>query len=131
MSSHTRWWSFVLIISTTFFITAAQYFFKTGAELKWVLAWPEILLLWPILAGFVCYGLGAVLMIIAFKGGQVTVLYPIVATSYAWVVIMSAYAFGEPLNILKIGGSLVLIAGITLVAYGSKPQGSIKYEEPL
>jgi len=127
----TKRLSVVLIICTTVFITLAQYFFKTGAELDYVLSYPEVLLLWPILAGFGSYGLGAVLMILAFKGGEVTVLYPIVATSYVWVVFMSAYAFGEELTILKIIGSFVLVIGISLIAYGSKQSGVISVEEPL
>lgn len=127
----THWWAIALIITTTVFTTMAQYFFKLGSEASIVLSYPEILSLWPIVAGFASYGIGAVLMILAFKGGEVTVLYPIVATSYAWVVIMSYFAFGEALTILKLIGAFVLIVGITFVAVGSKKTDIIKYEEPL
>jgi len=127
----THWWAIALIICTTFFITLAQYFFKVGAELDFVLTFPEIFLLWPILAGFVSYAVGAVLMIAAFRGGEVTVLYPVVATSYVWVVFMSAFAFGESLTLLKVIGSFVLVVGITFVAFGSKQKEVISAEAPL
>jgi len=127
----THWWAIVLIIGTTIFNTLAQYFFKIGVELDFILSFPEIFLLWPILAGFVSYAIGAVLMIAGFKGGEVTVLYPIVATSYVWVVFMGAFVFGETLTALKIVGSLVLVLGITMIAKGGKQKSVIAYEEPL
>ena len=127
----THWWAIVLIIATTIFVTIAQYFFKIAAELTYVFTYPEILSLWPLLAGFVSYGIGAVLMIAGFKGGEVTVLYPIVATSYVWVVLMAAFVFGESLTALKIIGSLVLVLGISFVAFGSKQKSALAYEEPL
>jgi len=127
----THWWAIALIICTTFCTSLGQYFFKVGANLDILLTYPEILILWPILAGFVSYGVGAVLMIIAFKGGEVTVLYPIVATSYVWVVLMSAFVFGEALTPLKVLGSLILVVGITFIARGSKQSSTIKYEGPL
>jgi len=127
----THWWAIALIICTTFFTSLAQYFFKVGANLDILLTYPEVLILWPILAGFVSYGVGAVLMILAFKGGEVTVIYPIVATSYVWVVIMSAFVFGESLTALKIIGSLTLVVGITFIAKGGKQNSVIKYEDPL
>lgn len=137
----THWWAVALIVTTTIFTTTAQYFFKIGAELpsfdltlegiRTVVFSSQIFSLWPLLAGFVSYGIGAVLMILAFRGGEVTVLYPIVASSYVWVVIMSSFAFGEPLNALKIIGSLVLVWGIFFIAKGSDPGSSLEDEVPL
>ena len=137
----THWWAVVLIVCTTIFTTLAQYFFKIGAEnlvfevsiggIKALIFSSQILTLWPIVAGFASYGIGAVLMILAFKGGEVTVIYPIVATSYVWVVLMSSLVFGEPLNTLKVLGSLVLVLGIFFVARGSRSDGVLKDEVPL
>jgi len=75
--------------------------------------------------------LGAVLMITAFKGGEVSVLYPIVATSYIWVSLMSAYFFGDSLTLLRWAGVFVIITGIVFIGVGSKEKETITYTEAL
>ena len=66
------------------------------------------------------YGVGAILMIISFRGGEVSVLYPIIATSYIWVSILSSYFLRETMNIFRWAGVFIIIAGIVSISYGSK-----------
>ena len=65
------------------------------------------------------YGLGALLLIIGLKGGELTVLYPIIATGYIWVCIYSVYFFGEIMSALKWLGVFSIIVGIAMIGYGS------------
>ena len=64
--------------------------------------------------------MGGTLLIIAFKGGEVSVLYPIIATSYVWVSLLSMKFLDEKINIFKWIGISIIIAGIILIGYGSK-----------
>lgn len=59
-------------------------------------------------------------MIISFRGGEVSVLFPIVATSYIWVSFLSIYFLDETMNIFKWLGVLIIFTGIVFIGFGSK-----------
>ena len=60
-------------------------------------------------------------MIIAFKGGELSVLYPIIATSYVWVSIASPFFFEtDYMTTSKWIGVFVIIGGISLIGWGAK-----------
>ena len=65
-------------------------------------------------------------MIYAFKHGDVTVLYPIVALSYIWVSLLAANFFGEVINAYKWTGVIFIILGIVLVGIGGKDSEVLK-----
>ncbi len=115
----TKIWAIELIILCTIFTSIAQIFYKRGsADLSFdIMSWITNI---PLIIGWLLYILGAIIMIIAFKGGEVSVLYPIIATSYIWVCLMSAYFFNETFTIFKIVGVLIIIIGIILISRGSK-----------
>lgn len=120
----TKWWAIAIVLLCTLVTTTAQVFLKTGADKL-----PLIFFNWALFLGITLYGIGAFILIIAFKGGEVTVIYPIFASSYIWVSILSVYFFSEPLNLLKISGIFVVILGITFIALGSRKGESIAYVE--
>jgi drug/metabolite transporter (DMT)-like permease len=91
----------------------------------------SFILNWQILLGIACYGIGAVLMIISLRGGEVTVLYPIITSSYIWVTISSSYFFGEAINPLRGFGIFLIIAGILMITFGEKDKKIIGYMEPV
>ena len=111
----TKTWAIALILLTTALTSAAQVLYKYGAERL-----PEIFTNTPLIAGMVLYGTGAVMMILAFKGGDVNVLYPIFATSYVWVTLLSRFFFNEPLLPLKFVGVFSIVLGICFIGFGSK-----------
>jgi len=130
----TKLWAIGLILLCTLLTTTAQIFLKLGInnfpqlllQLQTILG---IILDWPLILGIFLYGIGAVLMIIAFKGGDVTVLYPIFASSYIWVSLLSAYFFADTLSLMKIAGVFIVILGISFIALGSKKHSAIEYVE--
>ena len=73
-----------------------------------------------ILAGIFLYIIGALLLIIALRSADLTSLYPVIATSYIWVALMSNYFFNDSLNFYKITGILFIILGVSLVGIGSQ-----------
>jgi undecaprenyl phosphate-alpha-L-ara4N flippase subunit ArnE len=124
MQERTRLWAIGLILLTTIFTSAAQVFYKTASARL-----PEIVTNWPLLAGMVCYGIGAVLMILSFKGGEVSVLTPFLATSYLWVTLASYLVFGEEIGMLKIVGVCVIMLGISIIGYASRNSEVLEYPE--
>src|SRR3989338_4950342 len=108
------------MIGCTIIASAAQLLFKYGTQQFDVSLLTGIL--W-IATGIVLYGMGAVLMIYAFKQGEVTVLYPIVTLSYVWVGISSMFIFNEQVQLLEWIGILFVIIGISTI--GTATEGAI------
>ncbi|MBI2138448.1 EamA family transporter [Candidatus Woesearchaeota archaeon] len=108
----------LLMLLTTVLTSAAQLLYKAGsASLSFDIL--SILANIPLLAGLALYALGAVLMIKAFKAGEVTVLYPIVATSYIWVSLFSIPLFGEKISSLQWSGILAVVIGVVIISRSS------------
>lgn len=111
----TKLWAIGLIVIVTLFTSLAQILFKFGAEML-----PIVLTNKFIWLGFLIYGLAALLMIIAFKGGEVSVLYPILATSYLWVTLLYMYIYDQPISLFRWFGVFLIIIGISYISLGSR-----------
>jgi drug/metabolite transporter (DMT)-like permease len=112
-------WAFAVMVCCTFLTSIAQFFFKKGAvSLSWANA-SSILNLY-LLLGVLLYFSGAVLMILALRGGELSVLYPVIATSYIWVSLLSLVFLHEQMNFFKWSGICFVLAGVTLVGFGSR-----------
>ena len=115
----TKLRSVILVLTTTLLVSSAQILWKIGsATLK-----PDLLSIlsnYHIIGGIILYAVGGTLLILSFRGGEVSVLYPILATSYIWVSLLSVKFLGEIMNSFKWIGIASIIAGIILIGYGSK-----------
>ena len=58
----------------------------------------------PLIAGYGLYGVMTVLIVIAFKDGELSVLYPVISLSYVWVTALSYFVFHDNLNPYKFAG---------------------------
>ncbi len=115
----TKLWAVLLVLSTTLLTSSAQILWKIGsATLTFDIF--GILVNYYIIGGVLLYVIGGTLIIIAFRGGEVSVLYPIIAMSYIWVNLLSVKFLNETMNFFKWMGVLTIIAGIVLIGYGSK-----------
>ncbi|MBW2990022.1 hypothetical protein KY358_06935 [Candidatus Woesearchaeota archaeon] len=122
----TKVWAIGLMVICTAFTSIAQVLYKLGSErLEFSLL--ALITNLPLITGMVLYVLGAFIMILAFRGGEVSVLYPIIATDYIWVSLLAAYFFNEALNIFKWTGVIFVIIGIAFIGMGSKEKESIEY----
>lgn len=72
-----------------------------------------------LIGGFLFYGLGTILFIPALKGGELSVLYPLVATTYIWVSIWSIKFLKEKMNKQKWMGILLIIIGVIFIGLGA------------
>ena len=72
------------------------------------------------LVGFCFYGLGALVMIIAYKFGKLSVLQPMLSLNYVLSIILAAIVLKEEITILKCIGVLIIIAGVVMIAGGDE-----------
>lgn len=68
--------------------------------------------------GFLLYFCGAVLMIAAFKFGDLSVLHPLLSFGYIFSIFLGSLFLGESLSALQIIGILIIIAGASLIGGG-------------
>ena len=73
----------------------------------------------PLFAGLALYGVGAMVMVVALKHGELSVLYPLISLSYVWVAILSVIVFNEAMNPLKLAGIIVIMAGVGVLGRGA------------
>lgn len=69
-----------------------------------------------LIMGVLLYGLSAVLFVWSLKYGEISVIYPIFATTYIWVSLFAYFYLGESISELKIIGIIFIILGIFLIA---------------
>jgi len=115
----TKLWAALLVLFTTLLTSSAQLFYKFGSATV-SLNLLDLFTNYYLIAGLLLYAVGGALMIVSFRGGEVSVLYPIIATSYIWVSFLSMFFLGETMNEFKWFGVVIIIAGIALIGYGSK-----------
>jgi drug/metabolite transporter (DMT)-like permease len=119
-----------MVIGCTVFAGFAQIMMKFGAAHSMppvVLSqpgtlWPFSLALlgnFPLIAGYALSACNALLLILALRDGELSVLYPIYSVSYVWVTLLSMYFFQERLNVWKAAGVLLIMSGVALLGKGS------------
>lgn len=87
-------------------------------QLLWKLSADKGILV--MLFGFCFYGVGALVMIIAYRFGKLSVLQPMLSLNYVLSILLAALVLKEDITILKCIGVLVIIAGVILIAGGDE-----------
>jgi drug/metabolite transporter (DMT)-like permease len=72
-----------------------------------------------LLAGFSMYGVSMVLLVLALRHGELSLLYPVFALTYVWVAILSVLVLHESMNAFKLAGIAVIVGGIAVLGKGS------------
>lgn len=92
-----------------------QFLYKSGADAASG-GVSGYLLNWRIAAGVACYIGVMVLFVAAFKrGGSLTVLYPIYASTFVWAALIALAAYGKPITLPNIAGMALLFLGMYLM----------------
>ena len=115
----TKLWAALLVLFTTILTSSAQILWKIGSR-NLTFHIVGILSNYYLIGGILLYIIGGILIIISFRGGEVSVLYPIIATSYIWVSFLSVKFLNEVMNNFKWIGVITIILGIALIGFGSK-----------
>jgi multidrug transporter EmrE-like cation transporter len=110
--------SILLVIVAALLSATAQILFKFASG-RLEFSFMGLITNVPLLIGLVVYGLVALIFILALKGGELSVLYPLLATAYVWVAIASPILFPEDsLNVFKVIGIAVIIFGVYSIGRG-------------
>jgi len=115
----TKLWAALLVLFTTLLTSSAQILWKLGSK---TLAFDPVSILtnYYFIGGILIYLVAGSLLIFSLRGGEVSVLYPIIATSYIWVSLLSSRFLNEQMNFFKWLGVLAIIAGIASIGFGSR-----------
>ncbi|MEK6938985.1 MAG: EamA family transporter [Nanoarchaeota archaeon] len=117
-----------LAIICTIFTSVGQVLWKLGlAQIEFTNLWTLINV--PFIFGFISYGLGAIFMLLAFKYGELSLVYPFIAASYVWVILLSLYLFSDVMNWWKWLGVIIIILSVCLLGYGSSKKEKIGVEQ--
>ncbi|MBD3261580.1 MAG: hypothetical protein GF334_07860 [Candidatus Altiarchaeales archaeon] len=110
----------LLVLLSTVFASSGQIFIKMGANnLSFDVV--SFLLNYPLYVGYAFYLLGAALLIVSLKWGDLSVLYPIYALNFIWVSILSPMFFeADSMNPVKWLGVFLVVLGVSVVGYGSR-----------
>lgn len=73
-----------------------------------------------LILGLIIYITSAIIFIPALKGGELSLLYPLVSLGYVWVSILSMIILKEKMNKIKWLGVLLILVGVTFIGLGSE-----------
>lgn len=100
----------LLMLLSSICVCFGQLLWKMSAEQGFIV----------MLIGFGFYGMGASVMIVAYKYGKLSVLQPMLSLNYVLSIILASIVLKEEITILKCIGVLVIIAGVLLIAGGDE-----------
>jgi multidrug transporter EmrE-like cation transporter len=117
MNAATPVISIVAYLFAAFLGALGQYLYKEGAvqvqlsNLSSLVTNPRIIL------GILCY-IGVMFLFIVGlkKGGQLTVLYPVYATTFIWAALIGFFVLGESFTLFRILGTALIVTGVVFVA---------------
>ena len=121
-----------MTIATFFFVlvcvalnTVAQVLLKAGVNAVGVIdfgfgrilhtIW-TLVFEWHIFIGLFCYVASVGVWLMVLSRSEVSVAYPMSSLGYVATAIAAWYLFGEPMTPARIGGILIIMAGVYLVA---------------
>lgn len=112
---YTRMQSVVLVFISTISAAAAQILMKKGVNHVEHVSLLQLITNIPLMLGYCLYGMNTLLLMLALRDGELSMLYPIIALGFVWVTMLSPYFFNEPLNPMKIVGIMVIVGGVTIL----------------
>ncbi|MFH1052923.1 MAG: EamA family transporter [Candidatus Woesearchaeota archaeon] len=110
----TKIWAIGVMLLCNIFISASQLLWKAGSE-NLSLKITDLISNIPLMIGIVLFGIAGILMILALKGGDASVIYPLISINYVIVAFFSNYFFNEPLTMYKMIGISIIIVGVIFI----------------
>jgi multidrug transporter EmrE-like cation transporter len=105
----------VLFLVASVLGAAGQFFYREGARSATggVMGYLTSTRIW---LGVACYVAVMVLFVAAFKrGGSLTVLYPIYASTFVWAALIAYQVDGQPIKLANVAGMGLLVGGMYLM----------------
>ena len=107
--------SIVCFAVAAFLGALGQYFYQSGADaatgtLSGYLMNPRLV------AGAACYVAVMVLFVAGFRrGGSMTVLYPVYASTFIWAALIAFFVYGTPIRAVNVAGMALIVSGMILM----------------
>ncbi len=110
-------WAMGLMVVISFFSALATFSIKVATptlhrKLK-------TLLNFKLFTGLFLYGISMLMSLVAFKFGELSVLYPFVALQYVWTSLLSMKYLDEEMNWKKWAGIGLIFVGVSLIGLGA------------
>ncbi len=120
LAARTSLRSIGMVLLCTIIGAAAQILMRLGADGLEGGGFQALLTNWPLLAGYACLAANTLLLVVALREGQLSVLYPIIALTYVWVAILSPMFFDDQMNAFKLVGITLVVIGVSFIGAGSR-----------
>lgn len=114
----TALWAVGLVVLGTFVGAFGPILLKRGSG-DFNLSIRALLKNYNLLGGLFLYCLASIIFIPALRGGDLSILYPVVSVSYIWVSLLSVKFLNEKMNSFKWLGIGFIIVGVSLIGLAS------------
>ena len=98
----------ILMLVSSICVCVGQLLWKISAERG----------IFFLLSGFVLYGVGAIVMILAYRYGKVSVLQPMLSLNYVLSIILARIVLSESITVLKCVGVILVTMGVAFIVGG-------------
>jgi uncharacterized membrane protein len=114
-----------LMFICTLISSVAQIMFKFASKSLVFTSFSSLMNPYLIM-GLACFAFGAGFMFIAFKMGELSVLFPILVMGYVWISLLSPLFFPtDSMNLWKWTGVIIILFSVSLLGFAS-PKNIIK-----
>jgi multidrug transporter EmrE-like cation transporter len=122
---HSQTKPLLMVLVCTIIGAAAQVFIKKGTAAlgdnpSMVEAALGIFTTPNLFAGYALLGISTVLLVLALRKGELSLLYPVLTLTYVWVTVLSMIIFHDSMNVFKVAGISVIIAGVAVLGRASR-----------
>lgn len=100
----------ILISICSILVAIGQVFWKISQEFSLVF----------FIMGAICYAIGSMVMILAYRYGSLSVLHPFMAINYFFSLIIGKIIFNENLNIKSILCVTIITIGVIFIGIGDE-----------
>jgi multidrug transporter EmrE-like cation transporter len=122
---HSQTRPLLMVLVCTVIGAAAQVFIKEGTAalgnspsmVETAIAIFTIRLLFE---GYALLGISTVLLVLALRQGELSLLFPVLTLTYVWVTILSMIIFHDSMNAFKVAGISIIIAGVAVLGRASR-----------
>ena len=98
----------LLMLCSSFCVCIGQLLWKLAANGNMVY----------LILGFLFYGVGALVMLIAYKYGELSVLQPMLSANYIFTILLASLVLKEVITLKKVIGILIIMIGVITIGGG-------------
>ena len=114
----TELWAIALTLIATVLGAFGSIYLKKGAqELEFKIS--KIAKNKKLAYGVILYVLSAAVFTTGLKGGELSILYPLIALGYVWISMLSVKMLKEQMSPWKLAGVALIVVGVGLIGAGS------------